>query len=979
MRKTIQYLLANFPLVCLLAVVALYIEQPPANASEPETSATYNDSAPPKTLKDAGIASTEILTQTPSESSPELPTFPTPAAATPSAFPRIPEQINGTFTSGSGSGYEPSFLGIDGFVPLAQTPGKDLAYLQGRLLLSTEGKTGGNVVVGYRRFNPAQNSILGGYVGFDVRDTGRATFSQLGAGVEGIWSGFEVRLNGYLPVGSTRQTVDSQNFSSSTSTTTTNRSSTPTGAFRFQGNNLLFDIAQTTNTTVITNTTQFNRSRDEVALGGFDLEAGLKLLQWKPDGDLRSYLGLYHYSGSNINGFVGVRGRLVARINQYASVGLSVQSDREFGTTAAVTVGLTFPGMSRVHTSESTSNWVRMGDSVSRSNIVAITERTRTSSFGMTTSASTSNITTSAEAALNPTTGEPYVFEHVVLGNAAGNGTFENPFGTVAAALTAVPGDGNGIVYVQPGTNPGIPAFTVKDNVQVLSTGPVQTLATVQLGTVQLPLSGAGTLPSVTNTVTMGNNTVLSGFAVTPPTGNTPIVANGVQNVTIRDNQVQATGNDTPGIRLQNVSGTAIATNNTVSTAGATVVFPTGAFGIFADISNTTLPNLILTNNTITTSGSAGHGVSVTTRNTGAIANATVTNNTIKTTATSGLGILVLSLNTSLIDTVTLANNTINTGNTFAYGVSVNPRDTSSIKTAIVSDNTITTTGGDAYGIIVNPRNSGSITTMTTSRNTISTSGANSFGIHVIPINSGVITTMTASDNRISTSGVGASGIYVIPQNTSAIADLSISNNTITTAANNARGIFLDINQPATNPLQVRIANNTLPQTGFWGIQLNSAGNSQTSATIANNTISNAVGIGILAISLNNSRLRTLIDNNQIFNVINASGLQLGLSVEAGGTSQLFASVTNNRVTNPNPFVASDLVEFKAQVGVFGGSTTASGCVRFSNNTASNSGYLLRKNLATTALQLEPFTANAGTRQADIGVITNVAAGTCGF
>ena len=104
-------------------------------------------------------------------------------------------------------GYEGSFVGMEGFFPLTQNPGKDLTYLQGRLLIASDGgNPGGNVLLVYRHFNPGKNSILGGYIGFDVRDTGKTTFNQLGAGLEGIWSGFEAHISGYLPMWETRDT-----------------------------------------------------------------------------------------------------------------------------------------------------------------------------------------------------------------------------------------------------------------------------------------------------------------------------------------------------------------------------------------------------------------------------------------------------------------------------------------------------------------------------------------------------------------------------------------------------------------------------------------------------------------------------------------------------------------------------------------------------------------------------------------------------
>lgn len=114
------------------------------------------------------------------------------------------------------------------------------------------------------------------------------------------------------------------------------------------------------------------------------------------------------------------------------------------------------------------------------------------------------------------------------------------------------------------------------------------------------------------------------------------------------------------------------------------------------------------------------------------------------------------------------------------------------------------------------------------------------------------------------------------------------------------------------------------------------------------------------------------IDNNQINNVQVGFGARIGIRVFTVNAAQLFASITNNRVTNPNAFTSGTQVEYLI---VSDGSGTL--CSRLLNNTASVSGYEFRRNAGT--LQREPLVGNIGTVQPDGGVITPVAAGTCGF
>ncbi len=227
----------------------------------------------------------------------------------------------------------------------------------------------------------------------------------------------------------------------------------------------------------------------------------------------------------------------------------------------------------------------------------------------------------------NPTTGQPYVFQHVTLGASGGNGSFENPFGIVQSALNATRSDDNAIVYVQAGSNPGIPAFTIPDRVQVLSTGPIQPLAAALNGQplpgFQIPLSGSGVFPAVNGTVTMRSDTVLSGFTIASATG--PGVAfTNVNGVEVRDNLIRNTANagvlgngvatanllrnqiisaQDQGIYLQNVGSANITDNSVIGTrAGTTIDSGQGiAIANFAG-----QVNLNITNNQIRTNFNDG-------------------------------------------------------------------------------------------------------------------------------------------------------------------------------------------------------------------------------------------------------------------------------------------------------------------------------------------------------------------------------------
>jgi trimeric autotransporter adhesin len=132
-------------------------------------------------------------------------------------------------------------------------------------------------------------------------------------------------------------------------------------------------------------------------------------------------------------------------------------------------------------------------------------------------------------AAIDPNTNQPLSFQHVNLGLGNSNGTIESPFGTVQEALNvAKSGD---IVYVRTGKNPGIPAFTIPNNVQVLSSALPRVFNT-QIGNIQLPGSGSRVRPTVTGTVTLGSNTALDGFAIANSPGE-GIFGKNISNVSI--------------------------------------------------------------------------------------------------------------------------------------------------------------------------------------------------------------------------------------------------------------------------------------------------------------------------------------------------------------------------------------------------------------------------------------------------------------
>jgi trimeric autotransporter adhesin len=538
--------------------------------------------------------------------------------------------------STSGGGYD-GFARFQGFMPLDQTPGKSLLYLLGQLSVDNDANLGGNLLVGYRAYSPAANRLYGGYLAYDNRDTGFNGFSQLGLGLETLGKTWDARINVYVPVGSTRQTVSE----------TATISGFQLNGFRFQNNFLL-----------ATGTGQQTRIRDrEVAMSGFDAEVGGRILRLSNSGDLRGYAGLYYLAAGE--SVLGIRGRLEARPTEALSLGLAVQHDSVFGTNAIATVSFSFPG-TRPRGAEPNAVLARMGEDPSRLSAIVV-DRQREVTL---TDAAFPDILVQ-----NPATGQPYVFQHVTLGAASGNGTVETPFGQVAPALAATRPDGNAIVYVQAGNNAAIPTFRIPDRVQVLSTGPVQLIAAALPGQVfpalQLPLSGAGTLPNVNGTIMMSSDTVLSGFNITSATG-AGVTFTNVNRVEIRDNVIrntadagilgngvaianlfrnQITSAQNQGIYVVNGGTTTVTDNVIANTRAGTAI-----------ISNPITTDLTIGSITIPNPGSviplpAGQGIVIATVN----GNTTIARNTVTGTATQGIVLLNATGSATLTDN-TIAN-----------------------------------------------------------------------------------------------------------------------------------------------------------------------------------------------------------------------------------------------------------------------------------------------------------------------------------
>ncbi|WOD39432.1 hypothetical protein [Nodosilinea sp. E11] len=457
-------------------------------------------------------------------------------------------RVGGRFNLGhrSSSSGADGVTNLGGFVPLWQTPGQNIVFLEGGLLLDNGGQLGGTAVVGYRQYLAEQDRTLGGYVAFDNRNTGKASFNQLGFGVESLSETWDIRLNGYVPVGNARQLINSQG------STPEMIGSVP----RFGGNSLFFDPVLQNQ---VANTYQS-------ALGGFDIEAGGRLLQFANGGDLRAYISPYYLNGPGIQGTFGIRGRLATQPRPGINLGVGVQYDEVFGSNIFGSVQLSWPGgPGRSARTPEEQLVARLGSSMERASTVKVDVQNEllVNQF----------VEGQPILAINPDTGEPWVFIHVAS-NGNSNGTIESPFSRLADAIALAQPDRNHIIYVGLGNTAYIGDLNtattlpfVPDNVRLWSTGLAQTVNT-QMGQVMLPGSGTGVLPVVLGELTPGTGSQVSGFIEMIARGN--VLFNGVQyvgdvnspNFAAFLNQVPASSNDLGNLNvLFNTNVTAAVSN----------------------------------------------------------------------------------------------------------------------------------------------------------------------------------------------------------------------------------------------------------------------------------------------------------------------------------------------------------------------------------------------------------------------------------
>lgn len=229
------------------------------------------------------------------------------------------------------------------FAPLWQNE-TSLLFADFRARFDDNASREGNFGIGLRHMLDNGWNI-GGYGYFDVRRSGYDnTFRQLTIGVEALSTDFDLRFNGYLPIGQRA-----------------------------------YDIGQAA-TASISGTNVWIRGTEERALAGFDGEIGWRLPILGPDEatQIRAYAGGFYFDSDTIDeAIAGPRGRLEVSFDGLPdlmgvaegtrlTIGAELQHDNVRGTEASAIARLRIPLGQADRTARLTAQEARMTERVVR-------------------------------------------------------------------------------------------------------------------------------------------------------------------------------------------------------------------------------------------------------------------------------------------------------------------------------------------------------------------------------------------------------------------------------------------------------------------------------------------------------------------------------------------------------------------------------------------------------------------------------------
>lgn len=419
-----------------------------------------------------------------------------------------------------GVGYNDGYTTLEAFIGPPTGLWSVFPFLDVRGHVFNDGNLAANAGLGIR--TKLGGRIYGINTYYDYRNTDRCHYNQIALGLETLGKWWDIRLNGYLPVGDKKSSPYHRQFS------------------RFVNNNLLIS------------------RRYEFAMKGLNAEAGVHYSQIK-DFDFYGAAGPYYFNGSLGKHAWGGEVRVVGKYKNWLSLELRDSFDNVFHNNFQGQIGFSlsfgpksFKRNSKTSTAQNCYNPPiidqRLVQPVDRQEIVVLNKHRKES------------------VAINPLTGAPYTFWFVNnLSQSAG--TFESPFHQLIDAQNASsPYD---VIYVfrGNGTTTGLGGIVLQNGQKLLGAG-IEHVITTSAGTITIPALDTGN-PKLTNSLTnygvvAANNNEIAGFDFG---ANRAILAQNISNISIHDNTIRTIANFTQGITLDSASGQINIYNNVFNLA----------------------------------------------------------------------------------------------------------------------------------------------------------------------------------------------------------------------------------------------------------------------------------------------------------------------------------------------------------------------------------------------------------------------------
>lgn len=420
---------------------------------------------------------------------------------------------------------------------------------------TNDNQIGGSTGIGARHFFRNINAVLGGSFWYDMDASRNAVqFDQVGVSLELFTEWLDVRANWYSPQGITRRDISTDFL---------------VGSEHFVGNNLAF------NTTTLTAS----------AMEGGDMMFTVPVVGKLPQElNMELSAGWYHYQArkTDLDRVWGWKMRLDGDLfEKMVHSFLELSNDNVFKTNVVFGVDLNYWNGLESRPRLGTSQFNRIAQWTRRNrNVVTNNQRTINPD----------------QLAINPATGNPYVFAHIrdvpapsplpnpVFG--AGDGSIANPYKYILEAFNGSPGADVYYVHadsVYDPTTPGLPPAEVAqiDDTLIIPDGKIvfgeydgqqHNLPVVGFpnGVMVPRVTGGTNRPIIQNVTTsggpivqMGNNTTFSGFQISNAINGDGIGIDTVGNVTARDNIIDGTSAN--GITVNNAFGTVILDRTTIA------------------------------------------------------------------------------------------------------------------------------------------------------------------------------------------------------------------------------------------------------------------------------------------------------------------------------------------------------------------------------------------------------------------------------